>query len=63
MKKQKVKCETLSYGKMSEQKCWHVESLRTLELLDDVVALLRNLGWLHYVGITCMSYDRLILSF
>ena len=42
---QRSKYEILSARKTSEQRFWHVESLRQLEMLDDVVSLLRNLGW------------------
>ena len=34
-----------------------VDSLRTLDLLDDVVALLRNLVWMHYVVQKCVTHD------
>jgi len=58
-----VKYETLSARKASEQKFWHMDSLRTLGLLDDVVALHRNLGWMDYVAMKCISYDWLISTF
>jgi len=60
---QKLKCETLSARKTNEQKFWHADSLRTLGLLGDVVALLRNLRWMHYVEQKCVLYHRLILEY
>jgi len=35
--------------KTTYQKFWHVDSLRQLGMLDAVVALLSNLGWMEYV--------------
>jgi len=32
-------------------------------MLDDVVAVLSNLGWMENVEMNCVSYDRLILEF
>ena len=32
-------------------------------MLDDVVTLLTNLGWLEYVEMKCVSYDWLIIEF
>jgi len=32
-------------------------------MLDNVVALLSNLGWMEYVERNCVSYDRLIIAF
>jgi len=32
-------------------------------MLDDVVTLLSNLGWMEYVQMSCVSYDWLILEF
>jgi len=46
---QKLKYETLSNRKTSEQKFWHIDSLRALGKLDDVVALLGSLGWMEDV--------------
>jgi len=60
---QKLKYETLGARKTSEQKFWHVESLRTLEMLDDVVTLLSNLGWMEYMEMNCVLYARLIIEF
>jgi len=40
-----------------------VESLWTFGMLDDVVALLRNLEWMEYVVMNCVSYDQLVIEF
>jgi len=55
--KQRIKYDTLSTRKKSEQKFWHLDSLRHLRMLDDVVALLTNLGRMEYVEMKCMPYD------
>jgi len=60
---QKLKYETLSARKTSEQKFWHADSLRTLDLLDDVVSSLRNLWWMHYVEQKYVSMINLSLNF
>ena len=60
---QRTKYEILSTRQTSEQKFWHMESLRQLGMLDDVVTLLTNLGWLEYVEMKCMAYDWLIFEF
>ena len=57
-----MKYESLSARKTSEQKFWHVESFRTLRMLDDVVTLLSNLWQMEYVEMKSMSYDRLIIE-
>jgi len=54
---QQLKYETLSVRKTSEQKFWHAESLRTLRMLNDVVTLLGNLGWIENVEMHYVSYN------
>jgi len=54
---QKVKNETLSARKKSEQNICHVDSITTLGVPDDIITLLRNLGTMDYVELKCMSYD------
>ena len=39
----------LTTRKTSEQKFFHVDSLRTLGLLDDMLSLMNNLGWMEYI--------------
>ena len=58
----KVKYETLSAKKTTEQKFWHVNSIRALGMFDDVVTLLSNLGWMEYVEMNCVYYDYLIIE-
>jgi len=60
---QRIKYETLSTRKTNEQKFWHVDSLRQLSMLDDIVILMSNLDWMEYVEMKCMSYDKLIITF
>jgi len=60
---QQTKYEILTTRKISEQKFFHVESLRNLGLLDDMMNLIYNLGWAKYIGMQCTSYDRLMLEF
>jgi len=55
--------EILSTRKTSEQKFWHIESLRQLGMLDDVVTLSTYLGWLEYVEMKCVAYDQLVVEF
>ena len=31
-------------------------------MLDDVLALLSNLGWMEYEEMSCVSYDQLIIE-
>ena len=45
----KLKYKTLSLRRTSDQKFRRVDSLTILGMLDDVVALLRNLGWMEYI--------------
>ena len=49
--------------KTSEQKFLYVHSLRTLGLLDGMMGLIRNLGWMEYIRMQCTSYDYLMLEF
>jgi len=60
---QRTKYETLSTRKTNEQMFWHVESLRKLGMLDDVVTFLTNLGWQEYADTKCVSYDQLVVEF
>jgi len=32
-------------------------------MLDDMVSLLSNLGWLEYVEMNYVSYDQLVIEF
>jgi len=51
---QKLNYETLSVRKTNEQKFWHVDCLRALGMLDDVVALLSNwAGWSIWKWVVC----------
>ena len=43
---QNLKYEPLNTRNTSEQKYFHVESLRALRIVDDMGTLLGNLGWL-----------------
>ena len=61
--KQRTKFELLSSKLTCEQKFWHVDTFRILEMLDDVGGLFGNLGWFKYAKIKCMSYDRMMLKF
>jgi len=56
-----LKYET--FRKISDQKFWYIDSLRTLGMLDDMVALLGNLGWMEYVEMQCVSYNQLVIEF
>ena len=60
---QKTHYEILTTRKASEQKFFHVDSFRNLGLLDDMLSLIRNLGWIEHIGMQCTSYDHLILEF
>ena len=60
---QRSKYEILSARKTSEQKFWQIESLRQLGMLDDIVALFRNLGWLEYVEMKYVAYNWLVVEF
>ena len=60
---QRIKYETLSARRKSKQKFWHMDFLRQLGMLDDFVTLLSNLGWMEYIEMNCVSYDRLIIEF
>ena len=39
-----------------------MDSLRVMGMLDDVGTLLGNLGFIYYVKMKCVSYDRLVLE-
>ena len=56
---QKTQYEILTTRKTSEQKY----SLQTLGMLDDMLSLMRKLGWMEYIDIQCTSYDRLMIEF
>jgi len=60
---QRLKYETLSARKTSKQKFCTIDSLGALGMLDDVAALLSNLGWMKYVEMSCVSHDRFIMNF
>ena len=40
-----------------------MDSLQSLGLLDDMINLIRNLGWVEYVKMQCTSYNYLMLEF
>ena len=60
---QKVKYETLRARKTSKQEFWHADSLRQLEMLNDVVTIFSNLGCMEYIDMNCACYDQLIIEF
>jgi len=60
---QKTRYEILATRKTSEQKFFHVDSLRTLGLLHDTLSIMYKLGWMEYIGIQYTSYDHLMIEF
>ena len=62
-KEQRLKFKFLRSTLTCKQKFGHANTLRALALLDDVVLLHMNLGWLDYVNLKCQSYDSLMLEF
>ena len=57
-----MKYELLGTRKTSEQKYYHVESLRALGRVYDVGTLLGNLGWLDYVEMKCKSHNQRVIE-
>jgi len=57
-----LKYELLGTRKTSEQKYYHVESLRALGRVYDVGTLLGNLGWLDYVEMKCKSHNQRVIE-
>jgi len=60
---QKIRYEALATSNASEQKYFHLDSLRTLGMLDKMLQFIGKLGWTEYIGMQCTSYDRLMLEF
>jgi len=54
---QKTRYEILATRNTSEQKYFHVDSLRTLGVLDDMSNLMHKFGWMEYIGMQRTSYD------
>ena len=62
-KEQKARYEILATRKTSEQKYFHVDSLRTLGMLNDMLHLICKLGWTEYIDMQRTSYDRFMREF
>jgi len=60
---QKSRYEILVTRNTSEQKYFHVDSLRTLGMLDDMLTLIGRLGETEYISMQCTSYDHLMIEF